>query len=96
LENFFKKSIICQETNECLNFGINKRLDFLNNNTSQIKNVEDMRIQLEKRVLDKENFKNNLESYFTQNSDKYTCIGTLNIYELNTHKMEFMPECLHS
>ena len=29
LENVFKKSIICGETNECLNFGINKRLDFL-------------------------------------------------------------------
>jgi hypothetical protein len=29
IENLFKKSLICGQSNECLNFGINKRMDFL-------------------------------------------------------------------
>jgi hypothetical protein len=68
--------------------------EVLDNNTNKIKNVEDMRVDLEDRILNKDNFKNNIEIYFTENSDNYTCIGTHNIYEHYSKKMEFIPECV--
>ena len=68
--------------------------EVVDNYTSKIKNVEDMKMELEERVLYKENFKNNLETYFSKNSDKYSCLGTLNIYEGNKHIMEFIPHCV--
>jgi len=61
---------------------------------SRIKNVEDMRLELEARILDRDDFKNKLESYFTENSDKYTCLGTLNMCEYFIRKMSFIPSCL--
>jgi len=66
--------------------------EVLENYTRLIKNVEHMKLELERRILHQEYFKNNLENYFTQRSENYTCIGTLNIYEKITHKMEFIPE----
>jgi hypothetical protein len=58
-----------------------------------IYNVNDMRRNLEVRILHTREFKYDLDNHFGTVLGSYTCLGTLNIYEKRSRKMEFIPEC---
>lgn len=57
-----------------------------------IENIEDMVFFLEYDILKNPDFNSELDEFFTQSSENYTCLGTLNIYKNRRHKMEFIPE----
>ena len=65
----------------------------LSDDDSNIYNVNSMRKNLEARILHTKEFKYDLDKHFNTVLGNYTCLGTLNIYEKRSRKMEFIPEC---
>jgi hypothetical protein len=72
------------------NFGT-KEVD--KDNGTYIYNVNIMRKKLEFMILHTKEFKYGLDNHFDTVLGNYTCLGTLNIYEKRSRKMEFIPEC---
>jgi len=57
-----------------------------------IENVNDMVYFLEHDIMNTPIFNEDLDNFFTQSSENYTCLGTLNIYKKRRRQMDFIPE----
>jgi hypothetical protein len=67
--------------------------EILKDDGIHIFNVNMMRKNLEARILHTIEFKDDLDNHFDTVLGSYTCLGTLNIYEKRSRKMEFIPDC---